>query len=91
MVKRNELCQSLLNPIETLPGFEAQHRKRDFMFQAPDDFLSKPSYVFMQRPAVEDTHIFEHCTANFINETKFLRREGKKSLQVMDGYSCGIS
>lgn len=80
-----------LSSLVVWPGVDAQYRKWNGKFQTPTDLLPKPGYVFMQRPAGVDTWPFERWATNFVKETTLLRRNCKRILLVMVGYSCHLS
>lgn len=82
----------VFTPLFVLPGAEARWRKRgNGTYETPSDFLPKPNYVFMRPIAGVDTNIFYNWAVNFVQESSFLRRDGRKLLLIMDGYACHVA
>lgn len=82
----------VMTPLVVFPGREEKWRKRsDGKFETPADFLPQPNNLTMRPIAGVDTEIFLKWAHNFVQETRLLRREGRKILLVMDGYACHVS
>lgn len=82
----------ILTPLFVLPRVEERYRKRsDGKWELPTHFLPQPKLVYMNPVAGVDSNIFFSWAKQFVDETKFLRRENKKILLIMDGYACHIT
>lgn len=81
-----------MTPLIILHGVEARWRRRsDSTLETSANFLPQPSYLLMCSVAGLDTNIFYTWGTNFFAETTLIRRNYKKLLLVMNGYSCHMS
>ena len=77
-------------PVVVFPGKQPHYRRlEDGRTQTVHDFLP-PSHVYHRDPAGVDTSIFLDFAKKFIEETEYIRADGRFMALVLDGYSSHI-
>lgn len=82
----------IITPLVVFTRKEAKYRNHgNGTFETPLDFIPEQNYLYMRPITDVDKAIFEDWATNFVDETSFLQRGGKKILLIFDGYGWNNS